>query len=324
MWTIETDQTFPLSSVKPLETLQGYRDRCLAEMRRALREEQGTHRRMVSPITGEPLVPFGTVEEFEYLRCPGSGSVFLADLPSPEAWRHLLSAVSRYRHSPETFHAGIVQTRKEHVYGPKLEWVRNTLRMQRLEQQPVLEVVTPPSEFTAMLEGCGAFSSVTTCHEMELIMSPHPVDRAPFGTAVLFESLDRVDDPVALLTTVKALLAPGGLIFVTALVSTGFDMVVLGLNNLYWYPPDRTNCFSLRGLQQLLRQADFSLLEVSTPGVLDVEIVQAHWRRDPTLALSSFERQLLTAEKPSQDAFQTFLQQHRMSSFARIIGKKGR
>jgi hypothetical protein len=71
-----------------------------------------------------------------------------------------------------------------------------------------------------------------------------------------------------------------------------------------------------------LTRAGFTLLEVSTPGVLDVEIVQAHLRHDPSLPLSAFERQLLAADVETHAAFQSFLQEHGMSSFARIVGRK--
>src|SRR3989338_2660212 len=140
--------------------------------------------------------------------------------------------------------------------------------------------------------------------------------------ADLLESLDRVDDPVALLHAVHQRLVPGGLLFVTALVASGFDMAVLGLRNLYLYPPDRTNCFTLQGLQSVLERAGFGLLEVSTPGVLDLEIVQAHRRQDPALALSAFEEQLLAVDQETREAFQAFLQQQRLSSFARLVARK--
>ena len=320
MWSIETDQTFPLSSVKPFDGLFRYREWCLSQTRSAVKG--GTRRRELSPVSGKPLVSLGAVEGFEYLRCPDSGSVFLADLPSSADWARLLQGVSGYRRSPETFHVGIAQTRNEHVYSPKLEWIRSTLRMQRLDRLQVIEVVTPPSEFTPLLEACGEFRQVTVVNEMELIMSHGMEAHEEAGAAILLESLDRVDDPVALLHAVRDSLVPGGLVFVTALVCSGFDVAVLGLKNMYLYPPDRTNCFSLRGLEQLLRAAGLALLEVSTPGVLDVEILQTHLRRDPTLTISEFERQLLEADRETREAFQTFLQQNRMSSFARIIGKK--
>ena len=99
-------------------------------------------------------------------------------------------------------------------------------------------------------------------------------------------------------------------------------MATLGVQNLYLCPPDRANCFSLAGLSALLQQAGFSLLEVSTPGVLDVEILAAHVRHNPSLALSPFEQQILDADEDTRATFQTFLQQQGMSSFARIVGRK--
>lgn len=164
---------------------------------------------------------------------------------------------------------------------------------------------------------------MTTVNEMECALSRPGDTRGRVEAATLFESLDRVDDPARLLRAVVARLAPGGLLFVTSLVSSGFDVAVLGLKNMYlYYPPDRANCFSLRGLERLLTEAGLALLEVSTPGVLDVEIVQAHAQRDPSLPLSGFERQLLSADRRTLEAFQIFLQRNRMSSFARIIGRK--
>ena len=320
-WSIETDQTFPLSSVKPFDGLLPYRARCLSETRAAC--GAGTRRRAASPVTGAPLLPAGEVEGCAYLRCPDTGSLFLAELPPAAAWASLLSRLSRSRHSSETFHAGIAEQRQEHVHGPKLDWIRSSLRMQGMARPDALHAATVPSEATARLEESGAFHRVTLVDEMALASGAHqPAGPGGFGAAVLFESADRVDDPAALLAAVHRCLAPGGLIFLTALVASGFDVAVLGLKNRYLYPPDRTNCFSLGGLEQLLQRAGFALLEVSTPGVLDVEIVQTHLRADPALPLSAFERQVLRADRQTQQAFQTFLQQHRMSSFARIIGRK--
>src|SRR5262249_47893754 len=113
-----------------------------------------------------------------------------------------------------------------------------------------------------------------------------------------------------------------GLLFLTSLVSSGFDFTVLGLKNHYLYPPDRANCFSLDGLKKLVMQAGFKLIEVSTPGVLDVEIVQAHRKHAPDLPLSDFERGILDSDEETRMAFQTFLQQRGRSSFARIVGRK--
>lgn len=323
MRSIQTQHTFPLELVKPLEGLMSYRAYCVEATRRALR---GTvHHRQQSPVSGARLKEVGAVEGLAYARCPDSGSLFLAVLPDASAWGRLVAEVTHYRHSPGTVHAELTRSRADNVYAPKLEWIRDTLRLQGVERPSLLEVGTSPSDFTGLLRQSGVCATVTMADEMELAhaQAHQPVQPAVRAeAAVLLESLDRVDDPVALLEAVAQRLAPEGLVFVTALVASGFDLSVLGLRNLYLYPPDRANCFSLQGLSQLLEQHGFTLLEVSTPGVLDVEIVRAHLEHDPALPLSPFERQLLNADGDTHKAFQSFLQQQGLSSFARLVGRK--
>lgn len=323
MRSIQTSYTFPLSSVKPLEGLLRYRAYCLEKTRQLLRSP--LRRRERSPVGGARLEPFGYVEDFEYLRCPESDSIFLAQLPDSADWARLLGEVNRYRHSPNAFHSGIEQSRSETVYMPKLEWVESTLRLQGVFKPRLMEVTTPPSAFTSLLKGSDSFKEVLTADETELVIQGRDAkdgSKNRAQAAVLLESLDRSDDPAALLGAVAGCLTEGGLLFVTALVCSGFDMAVLGLRNVYLYPPDRANCFSLRGLELLLSRAGFTLLEVSTPGVLDVEIVQAHLRHGLAVPLSTFERELLNADEETHALFQEFLQQGRMSSFARMVGRK--
>lgn len=322
MRSIETSVTFPLSSVKPLEGLLAYRAYCLNAARQAV--GQGRRRRDRSPVAGGRLVPYGAVEGFEYLRDPENGSLFLAELPDPSVWAEVLRQVVRFRHSPEAFHADLAQSRTDHVYAPKLEWIQETLRLQQMPHPRLLEVMTAPSRLTPLLVESRSFAEVLAVEEMAVA---HPTaagaeDAAPVQAAVLLESLDRVDDPEALLRGIARRLEPGGLLFVTALVASGFDLAVLGVRNRYLYPPDRANCFSVRGLEQLIRRLGFVPLEVSTPGVLDVDIVRTHLEHGPGAALSPFERQLVEADEETRKAFQAFLQQQGLSSFARIVARR--
>ncbi len=332
MRSIQTQATVPLSSVKPLTQLADYRDYCLQATRQALAGARKPRR--VSPVDGSPLNPAGDIAGLPYGRCPSSGSLFLGELPDSVRWARLLKDVSRYRRSPVAFHAGLAKARTHTVYAPKLEWIGDTLRLQGIRRPRILEVVTGTSRLTPLLRQSGLFSAVVTVDEMGLAHAAeargvrgrrargeHQELGGTVQAAVLLESLDRVDDPAALLRAVAGRLTAGGLIFVTALAASGFDVAVLGLRNRYLYPPDRANCFSLQGLSTMLAQAGFALLEVSTPGVLDLEIVKAHLHDDPSIPLSGFERRLLEAGAETQQAFQAFLQERGMSSFARIVGR---
>jgi hypothetical protein len=318
MQSIQTGLSFPLAAVKPLAGLLGYRAFCVEATRAAV--GSAPPRRQRSPVGEAPLERAGEVEGLEYVRCPETDSLFLAARAPAAACASLLAEVARYRRSPEAFHHGIARSRSDSVYLPKLEWIESTLRVEGVGRPRVMEVATQPSDFTPLLKTSRSIAAAVTVDEMALAGAASPAG-GEVDAAVLLESLDRVDDPKALLAAVRRRVVPGGLIFVTALVSSGFDMTVLGFQNRYLYPPDRTNCFSLRGMVRLLEAAGFGLVEVSTPGVLDVEIVAAHAQYDPSLPLSAFERQLLAADRPTWSAFQAFLQEGGLSSFARFVGR---
>ena len=315
----ETNLAFPLSSVKPLDGLRAYRQSCIETTKKALAGK--SQKRDRSPINNAPLVLAGSVDGLEYGRCSETGSLFLSSLPDAAAWATVLSEVSRRRQSPDGFHAGVAGSRAENVYLPKLDWIQRTLQIQGVDRPSFLEVAGAQSRFTAMLKSSDGFGDVQSVNEMDLITGA-AAKGAPAQAAVMLENLDHVNDPVKLLAAVRDRLASGGLLFITALVASGFDIVLLGFDNLYFCPPDRTNCFTLKGLETFLEKAGFELLEVSTPGVLDVEIVQAHLNQKSAPALSKFEKEIMASETDVKQAFQSFLQKGGLSSFARIVGRK--
>lgn len=325
MRSIETQNTFPLSSVKPLERLAGYREFCLSATRQRLRRISRS--RELSPFGDAKLQGVGKVEGLAYARCPLTGSLFLAELPDSKEWAALLSEVSQYRHSPQFLGLDLSQSRTDHVYAPKLDWIQDTLTLQGVRRPRVLQAVTLPSDLSALLKECGSFAQVVTVDEMQLAHEGQGTsvpESQRVEAAVLLESLDRIDEPVGLLRAVSQRLAGGGLLFITGLVSSGFDLEVLGLKNFYLYPPDRANCFSLGGLKRLIEENGLKLLEVSTPGVLDLEIVQAHLQANPELPLSNFECGLLQTDEETRADFQSFLQRRCLSSFARLVARKPR
>ncbi|MBF89521.1 MAG: hypothetical protein CMG75_07620 [Candidatus Marinimicrobia bacterium] len=143
-----------------------------------------------------------------------------------------------------------------------------------------------------------------------------------FDIALLFESLDRSPEPANLLQIVKEGLKPGGLCFITCLLSSGFEVQSLGEKSEVFVPPERMNLFSFEGLQTLLDNiGGFEVIEFSTPGVLDIpnvidklNYIEVHPffnyilrdRKDPSLVQS----------------FQDFLQINRLGTFGRLVLKK--
>src|SRR5262249_36542613 len=139
----------------------------------------------------------------------------------------------------------------------------------------------------------------------------HPYCEVPAGSAVavinspwwqsdirdadlvtLFDVFDHTSDVGGLLSKAAGMLNPGGLLFITAILASGFDIKERGAQAQNLYPPDRLNVLTVEGFQKLFARHGFECLEFSTPGVLDLDIVAQALREDAHLKVSPFVREL--------------------------------
>lgn len=139
----------------------------------------------------------------------------------------------------------------------------------------------------------------------------------------LFEVAGHKSDVDDFFTQVSRILKPKGLCFLTAILSSGFDIRVLWEQSGNIYPPDRLNVFSVEGLKKLFERHNFECIEFSTPGILDLEIVAKVAQNNPDLKISRFVRGLINNKDENvKRAFQEFLQANLLSSYGRILIRK--
>lgn len=135
--------------------------------------------------------------------------------------------------------------------------------------------------------------------------------------------IDRVFDPEKSLKEARSLLLDGGLLFLTTSTISGFDLQVLWENSKSIFPPDRINLLSIEGLTLLLEKSGFEIIELSTPGQLDVELVKNAIQKNKDIELPRFISYLLrNREENAHRSFQEFLQQFKLSSHVRIAARK--
>ena len=145
----------------------------------------------------------------------------------------------------------------------------------------------------------------------------------PVDVVLAFDILDRCTDLEHLIGNVDKMLKPGGLFLANTILISGFDLQVLWDRARSIYPPERLNLLSVEGLITLFERHGFKALEFSTPGSFDVRSVQNAIRETPDADWPRFVRYIIEKKDENVlDAFQTFLQTHRLSSYGRIVMQK--
>ena len=145
----------------------------------------------------------------------------------------------------------------------------------------------------------------------------------PLGAVSAFEKIEHQHEPLALAGELAGLLAPGGLLFLTLRTRSGFDVQVLWDKAPYIFIPEHLNLLSIAGIRALLDRAGFDVVELSTPGQLDIELVRHARDADDSIELPRFLNELLDQRDAlAHDDFQSFLQKHRLSSHVRVAAMK--
>lgn len=277
----------------------------------------------------EDLEPAFDKYGYSYGRCRTCESVFARDRPTAEAMAAYY-AESRAGKVRSEYLAGHPTTDVAEVLRARVDWVWTFTSGRLSGPVDLLDVGTSYAAILAELLDLGIFRNV-------LSVDPAP-SIAPYlarsgvevtselveaGVVTAFEQLEHQANPRSFIARVAAATRDGGMLFLTTRSISGFDLQVLWDRSPYIFFPEHLNLFSIEGLQICLEQNGFEILELSTPGHLDIEFVRQTLEDDPTLEVPRFVRYLL--ERRSEHArreLQVFLQKTQLSSHVRIVARR--
>lgn len=145
----------------------------------------------------------------------------------------------------------------------------------------------------------------------------------PADVIVAIDALDRAADLGSLVRAFEQSLAPGGVVFATVPVASGFEIQALWERSTSVLPPDKLNLPSVTGLQLLFAAPTWELLELSTPGMFDVEMVRRAILSAPDAPWPRVVRALVEdTDITGRTALVELLQSQRKASFARLVARK--
>lgn len=269
---------------------------------------------------------------FTYVQCAECESVFVSPRPSEHDLTNYYenSQAGKYRDflSHETADA-----RRLHVLRSRMAWVGRIFDETGNSEARsyadigtahpfVLDEVRRLQLFTQLYSVNPSFAVEDDSDASEITPQDAPLEN--IGAVTAFEQLEHQFSARDFLKSVHDMLATDGIFFLTTRTISGFDLQVLWAHAPYIFVPEHLNLLSIEGITSMLERAGFRLLELSTPGQLDVELVQRATAEDPAIELPRFVKYIFNHRGAETHAdFQSFLQKNRLSSHVRIAAQKG-
>jgi 2-polyprenyl-3-methyl-5-hydroxy-6-metoxy-1,4-benzoquinol methylase len=282
-----------------------------------------------------------TFEKFElqYLECAVCETVYISPRPTPPILEDFYANSENYAYWNKFIFPSSAEARRERIFRPRADRAFEMCQRHGLRRGGVLmEVGAGFGLFCEEIKKLGFFDRVIaveptpdlaeTCRKKGLEVFEQPVEKVtlePGSVNVIacFEVLEHLFSPREYLRSCASLLAPGGLIVLTCPNIKGFDIVTLrevsdtvDVEHLNYFHPD--------SLSRLVRACGLDVLEVSTPGQLDAELVRKKaLAGEFDLSGHPFLKQLLLDEWDRLGGvFQEFLAANQLSSHMWLVATK--
>jgi ribosomal protein S27E len=267
----------------------------------------------------------------KYVRCLNCGTSYVTPRPSKADLDNFYEQSEAVRYWDSSVVQPTAEARRQYIVGPRTSWVLETASTYEQDHGIFIDFYSKYPEYLEQIEKRGSFSQTLTRrslvsfpqHLSEVIRETPELERSSVAVVSAFEVLERLFDPRAFLARMYEVLENNGLLFLTTLSISGFDLSLLRGTARNLLPPTHLTILSYSGIQHIMNHAGFEIVELSTPGRLDVALVLDALQRDDKLSLPPIVQTILLERGDRiHEAFQDFLQQANLSSHVWIVARK--
>jgi SAM-dependent methyltransferase len=272
---------------------------------------------------------------FDYQSCASCLTLYVSPRPAAAAFSRYYTESPSAKFWATTFYKETAAARREKLWNPKARLIEDALRRYRATNHHLVDIgggyglfaeamrelcsreitIIEPSPYLA--EVCRGKRLVVIEKFLESVGLPD-LPRGP-KAYVSFELFEHLHDPAAFVRHLSSLMQPGDLLLFTTLSGTGADIQALWQDSNAVSPPHHLNFFNPRSIRILLQRLGMEVLEVTTPGKLDVDILL----KNRHLIKDRFWRTFAgAADEATQQRWQNLLSETGWSSHMLTICRK--
>ncbi len=273
--------------------------------------------------------------DFTYIECCQCKMLYMSPRPTVEILSKFYPNSKQYQFFNEYIFPASIDVRREKIFKPRVNKVLQYCEAFDVEKEKLIEIGTGYGIFCEEMVKKNVFTEVVgveasdslakTCldHGYRLYngLFEELEIHETFNVVVAFEVLEHVFEPKSFLEKVFALMHSNSLLMLTFPAWTGFDTSVLREHSSA-IDHEHLNYFTEKSISHLLQSLGFDVLEISTPGELDVELVRKTALQN-RLELPNFLKNICIDNYDTLGPkFQEFLKENKLSSHMMVIARK--
>jgi 2-polyprenyl-3-methyl-5-hydroxy-6-metoxy-1,4-benzoquinol methylase len=276
--------------------------------------------------------------DLDYVRCTHCATIYIAPRPTPAVLEDYYTNSENYAFWNAVMFPASEPVRREKIFKPRVERLVDVCDRYGVGRELIVEVGAGFGIFCEEMIKRGRFARVVgieptpdlarTCRERGIEILETPVEKVDFSTmsadvVASFEVIEHLFDPRAFLVQCAKLVRPGGMLILTCPNGRGFDVEVMGPGS-DTVDVEHLNYFNPSSLGALVASCGFEVLEVTTPGKLDAELVRKKvLAGEQSLAGQPFLAQVLVERWDEVGgAFQEFLANNGLSSHMWLVARR--
>lgn len=298
-------------------------------------------------------------KEFVFVACPGCGSkkyskkfqkygmnfvdcdvcetFFTNPRPTPEILSWFYKDSVNYNYWDKYIFPASEQARRIKIVIPRVDKILSLCKKFGVETNSILEVGAGHGTFCQEMMSRKVFKEVVaiepvisqakTCESKGIKTINSTIEKIKFNrknlfdVVVNFEVMEHLFSPRKFISNCNKFLKKGGLFIFTVPNGKGFDINTLGkLSDSIDH--EHLNYFNPKSIELLLDKCGFEVIDISTPGKLDAELVRKRILLGEFKA-NVFLKQVLVDNWGQVGVdFQKFISEHILSSHMMVVAKK--
>lgn len=275
---------------------------------------------------------------FSYWRCSSCDAVYTNPRPSKDLLGQFYAQSEVYKYWSDNVYEASADSRKRLIFRPRAQLLVEACKAAGLKRGALIEIGASQGFFCEEIRDLDFFDRIVgieptpdqarICRSkgFEVLEEVYEAAQIDFKANAIasFETIEHLFSPAEFMTWAFKRLNPGGFLMLTCPNIRGFETMVLGpVSGAVDH--EHLNYFSPHSFEVLAKRTGYENISITTPGKLDVEIVQEALKAGKIQAaqVDPFIYALVTTQDTEIDrAFQDLIQQANLSSNMLVIAQK--